>query len=88
MKPKIGNIVYVPTALYLSHGRDDIQGGKATISNIDNRGNYLMVSVAELPGRSYNWDYLAENQEKWASEYGGIWAHPDPDEDPQFNQWD
>jgi len=34
-KPVINQKIYLPTSLYISHGRDDIQGGLATIDKID-----------------------------------------------------
>ncbi|MCU0771422.1 MAG: hypothetical protein MUE94_06585 [Verrucomicrobia bacterium] len=31
--PKIGDIIYVETRCYLSHGRDDFAGGQATVTS-------------------------------------------------------
>lgn len=94
-QPKIGQLIYVGTSLYLSHGEDDFIGGKAIISGIDyskhlpsDHYNYCMVEVEENPGTEYNWLYLLENQKKWAKEFQNQKAHSDPDNRPEFNRWD
>lgn len=92
-EPKVGDRIYVPTSLYVYRGEDDFMGGIATISGIDRSNhlppehyNYMMVSIKERPGSSYNWRYLMENQDKWREQYGDQVAKPDPDTDPEFNQ--
>ena len=87
--PVSGEIVYIYTSLYLGHGRDDVRGGKATVIEVierDTSNDYNRVFV-QLHGISgeYNWQYLLENQEKWAEEYGDQWAYPDPDYRSEFN---
>ena len=32
--PGVGEVIYLPSALYLSHGRDDFQGGLCTVSAV------------------------------------------------------
>jgi hypothetical protein len=90
-KPKLEEKIYLPTSLYIGHGRDDFQGGIATINKIETSNdlpkdhfNYTMVGVKERPGFMTNWLYILENQKEWAKEYKGQIAHPDPD----YNSYD
>jgi hypothetical protein len=90
---KPGDKLYIPTALYIGHGADDIQGGIATVNNItisktlpQDHYNFTFVVFEECPGRSYNLNYILENQDKWAKKYGRDIAHPDPDLRPEFNE--
>lgn len=85
-QPKIGDSIYVPSSLYLSHGRDDFAGGKATIDKItpsknvpEDNINYLFIGIKERPGHGYNWQILLRDQEKLKKQYKGKIAHPDPD---------
>jgi hypothetical protein len=88
-----GTKVYIPTSLHVYRGKDDIQGGLATVKTIDysehlspDHYNYIMVSFEELPqGKRYNWRYLLEHQKEWEKEYKGLIAKPDPDYRPEFN---
>jgi len=84
--PLIGEMIYIPTQLYISHGEDDVTGGLATINKIKvsdylpkGHHNSIMVGVKEVKGTLYGWSYLLEHQEKWSEEYKGKVAHPDPD---------
>lgn len=93
--PKIGEKIYVPASLYLSHGHDDFEGGIATISEIHTSDhlppdhiNYYMVTVEERPDTSYNWRILLENQDKLKERFKDQIAHPDPDDRLEFNMWD
>ncbi|MDP2908002.1 MAG: hypothetical protein Q8O03_08775 [Nanoarchaeota archaeon] len=90
-KPRIGQEIYIPTSLYLGHGRDDFIGGLCTIVNVKegmSAGEYMpFVEVAERPGQGYNWEYLQENQGKWKKEYGKKRGKPDPDYRAEFNDW-
>lgn len=78
--PQPGDIIYVPTRWSIDHGENDVVGGKAKVKaiKIDNYGNQW-VETWEHPNRSYNWDVLLNNQEKWSKEYSDRWAYPDPD---------
>jgi hypothetical protein len=86
--PKIGQKIYIPTALYIDHGRDDIQGGIATIDEIRPYGesNYF-ISVAELRPRRLQYAYndLMKRQEKLKAEFGETLAGPDPDNSAESN---
>jgi hypothetical protein len=45
------------------------------------------VRVAQEPDTWHNWRELASMQKKLRAEFGGEWAHPDPDNRPEFNEW-
>lgn len=93
--PKVGDTIYVPSAWYLSHGKDDFAGGKATVTKVD-ASRYtdrdgepiVYIRIKERPGTEYNWKTLEPQQEKLKVEYGDQVAHPDPDDSPESNQWD
>jgi hypothetical protein len=83
--PKKGDTIYIPTALYVYRGEDDIQGGKATVSKVTEENGTTWVAVEENPGTNYNWKSLSEKQEKLREEFGEQKAYPDPDYRPGFN---
>ncbi len=87
--PKIGDEIYVPTALYLGHGVDDFEGGLCTISStyvgVSAGEETLFVEVYERPGIRYNWPILAIRQDELRKEYGERRGHAAPDYDPAFN---
>lgn len=85
-EPKVGDIIYVPSSLYLSHGRDDFIGGRAVISKVSkwNSGD-IYISVEARPGTEYRWESLNEEQEKLKKQYKNTIAHPDPDYNTEFN---
>ena len=81
---KPGDILYIPSSLYIDHGEDDVQGGKATVREViykscGNSYNDYMVTFHEVPGVQYNLTHVLENQPRWSKVYGEQWAHPDPD---------
>ena len=82
-KPKLHEDVYVPTSLYIDHGRDDVRGGLAQIIKIkdDEKSgiNSIFVYTAEHPRVGYNWSSLMNQQEKLEKEFGNKRAYPDPD---------
>jgi hypothetical protein len=88
--PKPGDVIYVDTELYVSHGVDDFRGGKATVTavrmGVSRGASVPFVEVAENPGSFYNWELLAEKQAALAAEFGDVRAHPDPDPRPEFNE--
>ena len=88
--PKVGDTIYVPTALHCGHGCDDRHGGKAVIKRVEGRisaGEQTpFVVVIAFPHTSFNWSYLAEQQEGLRAQFGDQEAHPDPDYRPEFNQ--
>ena len=81
--PKVGEIIYIGTALYLTHGQDDIIGGMATVSDINTANR--TVSVEENPGTEYYWDHLGPKQTELEVKFGNTIAHAEPDMRLQFN---
>jgi hypothetical protein len=86
-----GDVIYVETSLYLSHGRDDFRGGLAEVigfrNDISAGKPTPFVCVAQEPDSWHNWQMLAAEQKKLRAEFGKKWAHPDPDHRPEFNEW-
>lgn len=88
--PKVGDEVYVPSAFYISRGRDDVCGGRATVERIEERAdwgdqNRWWIYVHEVPDRGYNWALISRDQERLRREYAGKVAHPCPDDHPSSN---
>lgn len=87
----VGDRIWVGTSLYMSHGEDDFIGGRATVASVkDGMNGGVMepfVTVAERPGTSYNWRYLAERQDELAERHGDEPAHAAPDSRPEFNEF-
>lgn len=86
----MGDKIYVPSDLFLDHGRDDRIGGIAMIAkvSVENRGgkNYHIVEVKEFPGVFYNWELaLLPEQARLKQRFGKKMAHYSPDERNQFN---
>lgn len=86
--PKVGDDIYVTSAMYMSHGVDDRVGGLAKVTKVTDRNGNLMVEVAEFPRTSWNWGPLAEQQDSLKAEFGKNRAYPDPDNSPESNRWD
>jgi hypothetical protein len=88
---RVGDVVYLDTELYISHGRDDFRGGLGEVTEIKMemvRGNPTpYIRAAQEPDTLHNWTYLAPMQAKLRKEFGRKWAHPDPDFRPEFNEW-
>lgn len=86
-----GDLIWVGTSLYLSHGEDDFVGGRARVTSVkDSMSAGVMepfITIAERPGTSYNWSILAERQDELASQHGDAVAHGEPDTRPEFNEW-
>jgi hypothetical protein len=87
---RAGDVIYLDTELYLSHGRDDFRGGLALVTGV--RGGVSAgkpadyVECREQPGSWYNWHMLAEAQPKLRANFGRNWSHPDPDYRREFNE--
>jgi len=79
--PKIGDTIYVDSRCSISHGSTDVEGGRATITDVEKMGETIFVSVKEHPGKGYNWESLAERQAELKKEFGQKTAHPSPDID-------
>ena len=86
-EPRIGQKIYIPSYRYISHGRDNITGGLATITEVKEGGSACnwFVSVAEVPEVSYNYDILMELQAELKKEFSEQRAHRNPDWSPGSN---
>lgn len=88
--PSVGDTIYIGTSLFMSHGRDDFIGGRATVARVSpgmSAGRTVpFVEVEERPGWSSNWEVLAQRQEKLREQFGDKRAHADPDMRPEFNE--
>ncbi len=88
--PKVGEVIYVPTDLYLTHGADDFHGGKAqvveVVEGISAGLKAPFIRVRERPDTLYNWLYLSRQQEELRKEFGDQEAYSDPDYRPEFNE--
>lgn len=86
LQHNIGDQMYVHSSFYISRGEDDVVGGLATVSKFDisdklpeGHINKVFVIFKELPGHSYNYNMLLEEQEELRAEFGEKSAYPDPD---------
>lgn len=89
--PKVGQEIYVNTHLFLSHGEDDVLGGRATVIEVlkEQRGDRVVheVKVKEHPGYTYYWEHnLAECQEDLKKKFDDQRAKPIPDHREEFNR--
>ena len=91
MSIKIGQKIYVPTNLFLSHGRDDFIGGLAEVIAIEDGVSAgkpaPFVIVKESPNCRYNWKFLKKQQKELKKQFGKNQAHADPDYSLEFNEW-
>jgi hypothetical protein len=87
---KVGQKIYVESALHMSRGSDDVVGGLATVTKISEGISAgkpaLFVVVKEHPGVAYNWEVLSEKQEALKERFGKNKAYPDPDIDRPWIQ--
>ena len=71
-----GDIIYVDTDLYLSHGVDDFRGGLAEVADFGTQTSAArptpFVKVVQLMDTWHNWQILAEQQRKLRAEFGAI----------------
>lgn len=90
-EPRVGDVIYVETELYLGHGVDDFRGGLAEVSEIRqdiSKGQPTpFVRVLQQMGTIHNWKLLASEQKELRQRHKKEWAHPDPDHRPEFNDW-
>ena len=85
---KKGDKMYLRGSMSISNGSDDVTGGLATIKKIEinerlgsDHFNGIFVEFEEVPGHSYNYKSLINQQEELAKQYEGKIAHPSPDID-------
>jgi hypothetical protein len=95
--PQVGDEVYLPTELHLTHGADDFVGGRCRVGRVvDGSGSGLLervpfrdsvgVELEERPGWIYDWIHLVDQQEQLRAELGSLRGYPKPDLRPQFNE--
>ena len=75
MTPKIGDVVYINTSIYIDSSWRDINGGKVTISKVVDYGEKVWITLKEFPEKSYCWNYLEDMQDYLKEEFGEQWAH-------------
>jgi hypothetical protein len=51
--PRVGDIIYIDTELHLSHGVDDIRGGKTRILSVTKDKGYYWLILEAFPFASY-----------------------------------
>jgi hypothetical protein len=88
---RAGDVIYIGTELYLGHGRDDFRGGLAEVMDVrqeKSKGQLTpFVRVVQQPDTLHNWKLLASEQKEHRHRHGKSWAHPDPDDRHEFNDW-
>jgi len=77
--PKVGEDVYIRGALFIDHGEDDREGGLAKVASVKQEKYAVMITVEEIPGWSFSWDALEEEQDELKKKYGAVRAYPYPD---------
>jgi hypothetical protein len=86
-----GDVVYVDSSIYLSHGSDDFYGGLAEVvslrAGLSVGSDLPYVCFAQDPGTWHNWQRLAAEQKQMRALFGKNWSHPSPDDRPEFNEW-
>jgi hypothetical protein len=82
--PKVGELVYTDTRLYIDHGMDDVQGGLSQVTRVyrsmsGGDPNCVFLEVAQH-GRGGNWTTsLFPDQNELMERFGDRVAYPDPD---------
>lgn len=88
-RPAVGEDIYLPSELYLWHGRDDFAGGLCRVARVTEdfpaSSANPFVEVAERPGVLYSWAWLMEQQDDLRGRFGERRGHADPDWRPEFN---
>lgn len=83
LKHKVGDEMYIPSAMYISRGSDDRVGGLATIKEFRNNE---MVVFCEFPNTVHSYEYLLTQQDELKKQFGNNKAYPDPDIDTPWIQ--
>ena len=89
--PRIGEQVYIPSNLYLSHGVDDYEGGLTTVTEVDigrPHDGFVWIGVEFRESGSTRWDVLKASQEQLAQEFGTKAPKATPDYRAEFNKFD
>src|SRR5690348_14774689 len=84
-----GDVIYLESERFISHGCDDFCGGLAEVTEVTqgkSKGQLVpFVRVAQQADSLHNWKLLAAEQNKLRRAHGTNWARPDPDNRPEFN---
>jgi hypothetical protein len=83
----VGDMIYIDTSLYISHGVDDVIGGLVKVIGVEGAPDDLWVIVDLEPDTKYRWNHLRPLQEKLASEFGNNRAYKKPDFRPENNEY-
>lgn len=77
--PKVGTDIYVPTSCFcfIQHPEKDIEGGLAEVTAVDESEKF--VSLKEIPELRFNWQAIAQEQERLRLEFGDKRAFPIPE---------
>ena len=86
--PKSGDVIYIPSEMFVSHGSDDIVGGKARITAVKESGDRVWVMLERWPYVWDAWECLLPQQGHLKEAFGDSWAYPSPDLRAEFNKWD
>jgi len=88
--PKVGDRIYVPGFLHISHGVDDFEGGLVTVGEVrvDRiKGQKVSFVYIKEDESWVNWDtFLAPMQEELRKHLGSKAGKPRPDRRPEFNE--
>jgi hypothetical protein len=84
--PRVGDDVYVPSSLHLTHGKDDFRSGLCRVVAVSELNGQAFVEVEEDPGTLHSWAYLEPLQGELRARYGEERGRPDPDLRPEFNE--
>lgn len=86
LQVNIGDLIYIDTSLYLSHGLDDTIGGLVKVIKVEGASDDLWVVVDLEPDTQYRWNHLSPMQEKLKREFGNQSAYKKPDYRPEYNE--
>ncbi|HEU0305321.1 MAG TPA: hypothetical protein VFR32_12145 [Gaiellaceae bacterium] len=84
--PHVGEDVYVPSSLHVTHGVDDFRGGLCRVVAVRELLGSVYVEVEEDPVTLHGWAYLEPLQDELRFRYGDERGRPDPDRRPEFNE--
>jgi hypothetical protein len=84
--PEVGQYVWHPSLLHLTHGVDDFEGGVCKVSVVVEKPDGIYVRLEELGDWEVSWKYLLEGQDEWRERYGKQPGRADPDLRREFNE--
>jgi hypothetical protein len=82
--PKVGELVYTDTRMYIDHGMDDVEGGLSQVTRVyksmsGGDPHCVFIEVAQH-GHGGNWmQSLFRDQKELMARFGNQVAYPDPD---------